>query len=343
MAFPWLDFANFEDGLNAATGEWTTKTDTDGKLSILNYRELRQYRLTPHTGAFAAMIDLSKGVTNPAILIETGEASTGDYDTAADGTIYCSGYLYVKSLTGLAASDSFSVFVLDSAGPVVEVDVQIYNNAGTYQIRCGDGTTYRAATLEQNKWLHWELCANIDNAGADDGTIYFYLDGVQVGAQITGCDQAAITQARLGFIANTVAAGTTGYLVFDNIIADDGRVYPMKERFPIHKELTKTAHVFIGPGHVQSVTLHSVGATDTITLYDTDRAESSATVSKLAEVSTAAHSSAEGPWFFKHGCYAVLAGTNPRGVVDIVDSSNYPGVTGPVYYSDWGYKNYERR
>lgn len=331
MAFPYIHESNWESNAVTPFG-WDTETDTDGKLAVKHFKELgSSYGLTPYRGAYALLVDLTKGVTNAAVLTETS-----DFDLAAGGSIYVAGRLFVKSLTGLAASDSMSLFVLDSAGPVVEVDLQIYNNAGTYQLRCGDGTTYRACALEQNKWIHWEFYAVIDSGGGNDGTLDFYVEGTQIGAQITGIDQAAITQARLGFIANTVAAGTKGFIVHDELIADDARIYPQNPRFSSTVMPTKSAHLFVGPGTIAAASLASTNADDKITFYDTDNGDT--TTAPVAELWTSATDSISSPITFNKGCYAVLTGTEPKGFVSFMSASDVPSLTGPVYLSDWGYR-----
>jgi hypothetical protein len=313
MPPPYEFQSNWEDG---TLSPWSTETDTESKLNIRHYTQLyaSPVREMPWRGAFAPHIDLSLGTADAYFEV----AQT----IAAAAVRYVRFYLYAQGLT-MAASDRFTIFTLQSAGPVSEVVIDIRNNAGVIEIlaaETGAAATVRAAELIQNQWHAVELRADIDAGGGNDGTLDFYLDGRQVSTQITTLDQAAITQMRLGAIG--IDAGTTaGHLLFDEFVLDDARIYPFDGRYSIPRELTQSSHVVVGPGQVEDVFLRDGGSADcTLTLYDTDIADLSAGLVITPLDFTAGYRFGD-PWLsggtFKRGCYAVLAGTNPRAFIGL--------------------------
>lgn len=326
-AFPFLSEKNFETG---SFSEWSSETDTQVKLSCDHYVTLAKQGFNPLRGAYCAHINQAIGTsTTQAILTETA-----NFDTAAAGTIHI-GFAFYASGLSMAASDVATIFSLDAAGPTAEASIQIYNNAGSIEIRGGDpgGGTYRAYPLVQNKW-HWvEMSCLIDSGAGNDGTIDWYLDGTQVGAQITAVDQGAITQARLG--AHSITGCVGGHLLFDQVMADDARIYLYYPRYPRSLNHTKTSHIFVGPGSIASAELLSTGASDSAIFYDTDVGYSSAAQQSVASLDTTAWTALEGPIYFQRGCYLVLSGANPRCAVEVnIDQDSGGAIPGPIYYSD---------
>jgi hypothetical protein len=318
MSFPYIADQAFEAG---TTAEFDSETDTDSKLNIVHYTTLARHgaRLElPFRGAYCAHIDVSGG-TADAFLQENDL-----YDLAADGTLYIRFYFYAKGLV-MAASDRFTLFALQSAGPTDEVVVDVRNNAGVIELlaaETGAAATVRATPLVQDQWHCIELGVNLDAGGGNDGTVDFFVDGYQIGAQLGSLDQGAIIQARLGAIG--IDAGTTaGHLLFDALVADDTRIFPARTRFGQQRLATKTGHLFLGPGEVQTVTLMAGSAADNaLACYDTDEAITDATnliVPELRNAQGAGDSVVYhvpmGQGYFQRGCYVVLTGTNPRALV----------------------------
>ncbi len=332
MAHPWL-FENTPAVITTPFG-WTSETDTRGALSVKHYThpKLLELRTVPFRGAYLYHIDQSIGtVTTTAIVTETS-----GFDTAAEGVIWVKFYYRVKDLV-MAANDRFTVFALDSAGPVVEVAIDVlYTAAAGLQLAMGDGTTSRTTSLIPNKWHCIEFRADIDAGGGDDGTLDFFVDGYQVGAQITGVDQAAITQARMGIIGGD-AGTTSGHLFFNHIVADDAQIFPFQERWPDQVTLTQTAHVFVGPGAIGGAAILSTTAGNTCKLYDTDLAYSSGELDAVVDLSLTSAASFQGPIFFQKGCYAVLGGTNPKAQVFLDMDASYGEAPGPIAYGGEGH------
>lgn len=333
-AFPFLKEENFESGGVTA---WDSETDTNAKLNVRHYTALAARNLTPYRGAYACHIDLSLG-TADAYLEETG-----DFDLAADATFGLRFRIYVTGLV-TAASDIFTIFTLQSAGPINEVSMGIRNSAGTLQLWAGETGATRTTDLVQGKWHTIELSGNIDAGGGNDGDLNFFVDGEQVGAIISTLDQAAISQARIG--AMDIDAGTTaGHIVIDDIVFDDLRVgYDGPNRFLPSQVFTQSGHLFIGPGSVDSAALLSTTAGNTCHLWDTDTGN--VTIApRVVELAVAANTTAGGPIRFLRGCYVALAGTNPRAQVAITLDAAVSGESflGPTYYSAAGYKDWALR
>lgn len=320
--FPFVAHMNFEAG---TTGEFDSEVDTQSKLNIRHWAYLARHgaRLElPYHGAYAMHIDLSGG-TAAAYLQEDDL-----FDLTADQTLHIRFYVYAKGLV-MATSDRFNIFALESAADTNEVAVGIINNAGEIQLICSEtgatavGAGSRQAYLEQGVWHCVELAVNIDAGGGNDGTVDFYVDGYQVGAQITGLDQAAIVHARLGVTG--IDAGTTaGHLLFDSLVADDTRVFPVRHRFGEQQMAFKSGHLFLGRGELEQVTLMAGAATDNaLILYDTDEANTSdpsnIIVPELRNAQgasdTVVYRVPKGQGWFERGCYASMSGTNPRALV----------------------------
>lgn len=337
MAFPFVFEDDFESG--DLTGWDTAETDTDGKASVKHFTRLAGYRLHPYRGAYGYHIDLTGG-TNDAFAQENT-----DFDMALDAVNFLGFAFYASRLT-MAASDRFTIARFRSGGATDEAVVCIRNNAGTIEVlasETGASATVRATHLVQDKW-HWaELRLSLDDGVSNDGTIDFYLDGVQVGAQITALDQAAITDFSLGAIG--LDAGTTaGHLVFGPVVFDNtDRVFPPPSRFPQQRIFTKSGHAFVGPGAIADAALLSTTAGESMTLWDTDVANSDDEWNKVREIAIGGQTSTDGPIWFERGCYVQLAGTAPRGQVTLNIHQGQTELSGPLYYSNWGYLHYGHR
>lgn len=282
---------------------------------------------TPYRGAYCMHINQAIGTSTTAAVV----TETGDFDTAAAGTIHVAFAFMADQLT-MAASDVVTIFSLDAAGPTSEAEVQLFNNAGTIELRGGDGTTFRATNFTQNRWYWIEMSCLIDSGVPNDGTIDFYVDGSQIGAQITGTDQGAITQARWG--AHTITGVAAGHLFYDQLMADDARIGFYYPRYPQQYTYTKSSHVFVGPGVVSRLTLVSTTAGNIVRLFDTDTAYVTAQQIAAVELAIGAALSMEVPTYFERGCYLELTGTNPRAQIALDRNA------GPIAYSDAGMKLY---
>ena len=333
MAHPWVFQENFEGG---DKGNFDgTSVDGGGALSFLHYTQLTKLANNPmpFRGAYLPQIEIADVDGSGTYLLENSA-----FDTSADITRHLRFYLFVTDDLTMAASDIFDILHIRS-GSAAEVVVSIRNNSGVIEIGAGEtaGST-RTTHLTLGKWHAIELSLAIDGAADGSGTIDFFVDGTQVGAQIGSLTQAQITNARFG-VQGKDSGTTAGRLYFDQIVYDDARVYPIANRKPKNVIVTDDEHVFIGPGVIDGATLLTTGDSNTMHIYDTDTADANDASSRKVELDLETHTSWDGPIHFEKGCYVDLGGTNPRGQVVI----NTESLAGPIYYFDDGaMKNYGR-
>jgi len=278
---------------------------------------------SPWQGAHALRVVLSGTAT-------ANITETGDFDTALDGVISVWLSICVGADFTLNDGDAVIVFALQSAGPTNEVVFGIDRSGSAYRFFAGEtgATRTQVFTRSNSRWVQIELTCNIDaGGGANDGTIDFYIDGGQVGAQITGLTQAAIAQAQLGAISGT-AAGDAGTFLIGGIIADDLRIFP-RERFPLETVwVTRDMTAWLGPVTLDAVSLTGTSTDATLTILDADVFESGFTsVSREPVVyvrNVTASDQAPGfnvPVKLTKGAYVQLTGTNPQAWVSIKSPS----------------------
>lgn len=324
MAFPFVYESNFETG---DSSEWDSETDTASQLDFPNYSDLAKLpwpSAAPFQGAYCMRAVLSGGTADAFVL-------EGAIDLAANTTNFYRLYVWFDpDFTG-TADDIFNLFELQSSGPVVEVAFGARIVAATNVINFGIGevapTSFGANEIERGVWYAIELDVDLDNAGANDGTIDIYVtkEGEPAATtifatQVASLDQAAVIQGVLGVQDHD--ATTTGTILFDGIIADDARIYPVTERFSDNVLLTKSAHIFVGQGEVDNVTLMSgAGADNVLTIYDTDKSNSNDATNVKGELKNTANNEvvdpAGMPVQVTRGAFVTLAGTNPRGNLKI--------------------------
>ena len=339
MAFPWVAESSFES--TTTPFGWDTETDTDNVLDVPSYWELARFpwsECAPYRGASCLRIALAGG-TNDATLTE------GDIDIADAATRWFRFYLYLAPDFTATANDTLNIFELQQAGGTVEssLGLRITAATGAIEIGIGDGTAptdFAASALIRNRWYAIELRALISTAGV--GTLDLYVDGsASLVALTTLTNAAAVGQGVLG-IQNQLAT-TTGTILMDQFIMDDLQVYPFRERFPLTQILTQSGHAFVGPGNIESATLLTTGASNTMYLWDTDIANTNDATSRVLELDISAHTTASdhGSIHFERGCYVALAGTNPRGQV-ILPRTLGPALSSPATIRRYGRNRTQR-
>jgi hypothetical protein len=345
-SFPYVAEEGFEAGTK---GIFDTETDTAGIIDFPHFSELSRYGIAPYRGAYAMRARLTGGTTS-GYVIETGSA-----DISADGTLFVGFYFYLAPDFTMADTDKLMLFDLESTlNTTSEVALGILRSGANIQLWVAETAAATAevtsiGTLDapgnpnscKGKWHHVALSVVLDDGGSNDGTIDAYWNGVQIGAQITSLDQAAVVDGRLGAIGPD--AGTKGTILFDEFTIDDARLYPHKERFPNHFTVTKSQHIFVGPGHISSASLLTIGNDDILTLWDTDVANTDDDTGYVARLEGDVQTSLEGPVYFERGCYVTISGTNPLGQVILVTNSDAAGVKGPLNYSERGMVEYGRK
>ena len=333
MAFPWIFHSNFE---SADGSEWDSETDTESQLDFPTYRELARFPwggAAPRAGAAVARWTLSGG-TADAILIEA------DIDIALSANRFVRFDVWFSPDFAATADDTFPLLEL-LAVATQEVVCGAKITATTDEVVLGIGEvapTAFGAPIKKGVWYTVELDISLSSGGAD-GTVDIYVTEVGhpasttiYAAQVGSLTQAAVTTGSLG--TQDVLATTTGVILIDNFVLDDTRVYP-DSRYSNAPVLTKSSHVFVGPGFISSAALLTDEANNKMVLWDTDRADTNGMENFKIELDIDGnHTSWDGPLEFKRGCYAVLSGTDPRGQVFLARNHLEPGVFGPKRYDD---------
>lgn len=335
MAFPYTFEANFEQGSNA---EWDSESDTGSLLDFPHYAVLAKDPAAPipYRGAYCMRVDLSGGDTNDHTVTE------GDIDIADAGTAYFRWYMWVSNDFTATADDVFSIFELQQGGGTVEqtVGMQITAATGLLEIGVGDGTAPSSyVTFPRGRWVCVELLSTISTGGS--GAMTLFLDGTSVIALTSLTQAAAVGQGVLG--TQLTLATTTGKIYFDSFVMDEDRLYPLGDRYPSHIPVTKSGHVFVGPGEVDGAAIMSVTSGNTMELFDTDTADTVTQGTAIATMTYGSVTGVTGPFYFKRGCYVSLGGTNPRGTVYLMQASDRRGVQGPRYHSQAMIRHYAHR
>lgn len=313
MAFPWLFEGNFAPGDNS---EWDSESDTGSLLDFPHYSDLARIpgMGVPYRGAYCARIIM--GDTNDHTL------TAGAVNVSANGTFGVRFGLFLADDVAATADDTFNILELQ-ASATAEVSVGLRITAATDLVEIGVGetapTAFAVPTLSKGIWHIVEVHGDIDAGGGNDGAATLRVDGINV-ASVSSLDQGAITDAVFG--TQDTEATTTGTILLDEFVADDVRVGNINDRWPEEMYLTKTGHVFVGPGRVDNVTLISGAGTDcTLDLYDSDIADSTSNETKARLNNTANNEIVDPAGMpvsdLHRGAYVVLAGTDPRAIVKI--------------------------
>lgn len=323
MSFPFIFRANFEAGDNT---EWDSESDTDGVLDFPSYRELARFPFAHHapfSGAYCMRVALAGG-SNDATLAEADI-------NIADGTTnhFAFDMLIASDFTG-TADDTIPILELLGTGPATVVALGIIYTTATDVITLGCGSAITGATpstagtfqLKRNTWYTIEMTALIktNNTGTIDVFITEEGNAAQLTADIalTSQDHIAVEDGLFG--VQDQETTTTGTILFDNFVQDDARIFA-KQRYPLVKLLTKTEHVFVGPGWIEDIRLLSGGATNNVlTVFDTDEASTSDASNIVAEIKNITNNEAvplHDRVYVRKGAYVQLAGTDPRATLRV--------------------------
>ncbi len=335
MAHPFIFEDNWESGGVTA---WDSETDTGSKLDVVHYTTLAKIpgMPAPYRGAYCMRIQC--GDTNDHTLIE------GDIDIATGATRYFRWYMFIAESFAATADDNFSIFELQQAAgtQVYVVGITIEADDETCKVWVAEDDTPEttsANVLPKGRWFTVEVIANVDT-GAANGDISVYIDGGEwVSLTTTVQNAAAVGRGVLG--TQATAATTTGALLFDQFVMDDAQVYGFNERFPTTVRITKSAHVFVGPGCIESISILS--STGTADVYDTDTANTNDVTAKRIQLDAAGnYLSNEAVVPFQRGCSVSIAGTNP--VVEVRLSRKAGQDGGPTaYFSDGAIRTYAQK
>jgi len=179
-------------------------------------------------------------------------------------------------------------------------------------------------TFTRGKWTAIELTYLVSTAGA--GTFTLYLDGASVIALTSLTNAAAVAKGVLG--TQDTLSTTTGVLLFDQFVCDDARIFPISIRYPQSLLITKSAHVFVGSGWIENMSMLSGQGTDCVaSCFDTDNAGVNDSYNVKLEVKNLSAGEPVDPAgvsvVFQRGCFIKLDGTNPRVRVSIGEAQGY--------------------
>jgi hypothetical protein len=327
VAFPFIFESNWEGGVGT---EWDSETDTAGKMDFPHYSTLTRTdvvgSVAPFRGAHCMRVVMSG--TDDAILIE------GDIDIADTVTRYSRFYLLVGNDVSATANDTWNIYEVQGTANAVEnaVGLRITATTGAVEIGVGNTAPTVFTPISKGVWHSVELVSVIQTGGT--GTATLWLDGASVAAVDT-LTNTAVLRGVLG--TQDTAATTTGTLLFDQFVFDDGQVYPITRRFPTDMLLTKSGHVAIGPCIVENLTLLSGNGTDCVAaIYDTDTGNTNDANKVGVELKNVTANDpvdpAGMPIRLERGCYVALSGTTPRAMVKLGWA--------PAYGSDGAIRTY---
>lgn len=326
MAFDFLFESNFEAGTSA---EWDSETDSGTKLDFPHYSDLARIpgMEVPFRGAYCMRWTAVAGDANPHYVKE------GDLDISDGGTAWLRFYLFIGTDFKATADDIFNIFEWQKADSTPEAVISLKITASTdlVQIAIADGIAASSNWNSISKGVWHCIEAKNKTDTSDSGTLDLIVDGGTLTSLSTIDSSAAVTHGTLG--PQDLASTTTGTLLFDQFVFDDGQIFPIDRRFPETLTLTKTSHVFVGPGRIDNITLVSgtSSADHRIQLWDTDTANTNdATAVKMEIANTAAKEIVDPagmPVDILKGAYVVISGTEetsgPRAVVQIGRASAY--------------------
>ena len=315
MAYPFLIDETFDDGTR---GNFDAETDGGSALDFPHYKELSRFGLSPWRGTHALRASLSGA--NDAYIEE---------QTAIVGQSPISLWFPLLVAADFTIDDGDRVNVLEvrSTDSVPEAFVAVRRTGANYELVVGDGVTvqrnYGTITRSNSRWYQIELTVN-----RTAGTIDWYVDGGQVGSQITALSIDPLTTLRVGAPAGT-SAGDSGTLLIGGLVADDLRIFP-RLRFAAETVwVTRDITAYLGNGTIDSVNFTSTGTDGVLTILDVDVFESSiATFSREPIIylrNTEANAQVPGqnlPVSFQRGVYVQLAGTNPQAWISLKDGGS---------------------
>lgn len=319
MAFPWVSEENFELGTR---GHFDATTNGNSKLDFPGYYELARTPglAMPWSGAYCLRCDLGLG-TSDAFIQETG-----DWDmTTGSAELFLRFMLWLDPNLTMADTNEFAIMQYWSSTNTVETGVYInFTTANGLRIGIGEASASSFLPISTGVWHSVETFFN--PAGSSAGAIDMWLDNTAA-TQVGSISNATITSGIVGTVG--IDAGTTaGVILFDQIIADDARIFAPEHRFAETVFMTKSGHIFGGPGVIDNVTLLSSATADNVlSIYDTDLGNSDDYSNRVVVLRNTGTTGGEivdpagMPVEVRHGAYLALSGTasaeGPQAIVKI--------------------------
>ena len=339
MAFPYSWESGLEEATVGSAEVFQTETDTASKLSISHYTNLARFRLAPHSGAYALMIDQPVGDNTNAFI-----SKTSSLDLGLGTTRFLRFYYYLSENFSMASGEGATLLeVRTDAEPIAKVgikakaDNRIYAwlaqsdaaasdspqelNIGTNEPPwTGDTPETRLGGRKSAlmKWFHFELRLVRDDGPSQNGTLTLWVNDTQVGSVITGLDQGEVTEVRVGYIQ--FQGAPIGQYVIDDIKVDNARIFMDQPDAGQSANRWVTAsedHPLVGPGCF-SVALTGVGTDAVLELYDSDGVPNSLVPIDIVR-NTAANERVDVSRMYNvnYGLYTILSGTSPQAFINV--------------------------
>ncbi len=335
---------NFEDGTSDA---WDiADSDNSNQMDFPHYSVLARTSglPMPYSGAAYCMrVVLATGNTDDATI------GDGDINITDGQTIWCRFNLFLGNdliTTGIADVMSLIQFQKVDNVSVFAWGIRIAASSAT-TADWSAGTTvpsFHTAGVVKGKWLTVDMKINVQTAAAS-GELESYVteEGQEpsstVTRSLTGVQASgAVTHIIIG--PQDKLTATSGTILIDNFIATvngGSRFFPEKNRFSTTKVLTKSGHVFVGPGTIKRLTAVDTGTGDVVVeIFDTDTAQAymsnkKVTLAPLTSETITMNDSIE----VIRGCYVQIAGTDPEATLEFNRAPNW--------FSDGNIRQYAHR
>ena len=303
--FPYQFQGDFETG---DFSQFTTVTNpgAPAQMAVRHYSELVRMNVgeIPYRGAYAHCCDLSLGAASAFVATPVlTPAAVG----AARFLFYVSPNLVMPLATNvtLAQVDSGTdqtLLILENTTGTPRLTIQ-----GTWAV-----DQARSTGVALGQWHCMEFVT-------DALTLQPLLNGGIVGAPMTPLTAEGLTGLRVGMMSPT-AGITQGFLVFDQVVVGDERVFGLPERYPQIITLTSSGVVIPGSGRYARINLIAGHDTDnTLDLYDSDVAvhpmEERLAPTLTSDVADRQYHPGKQAGYFQHGLKVVMTGTDPQAVI----------------------------
>ena len=335
MAFPYSWETGFEEAAVGTAEVFQSETDVDSKLSISHYSNLARFRLAPHNGTYALLVDQPVGNNTNAFISKT---SSLDLDLGT--TRFIRFYFYLSEQFSMTSGEGATLLeVRDGTGPICKVglktktDNKLYFWVAQSDVAASESPQELAldevkvwfdgdteATLHDSlmRWYHVEIRMVRDDGPSQNGTITAWVNDTQVGAVISNLDQGAVTEIRVGYIQ--FQGAPIGQYVIDDIKQDNARIFTDQPDANQSVNRWVTAlddHPLVGPGCF-SVALTGVGTDAVLELYDSDGVPNSLVPIDIVR-NTAANERVDISRMYNvnYGLYTILSGTSPQAFINV--------------------------
>jgi hypothetical protein len=314
MAFPWIFEENFELGTK---GAFDSESDSASRLDFAGPADLAADGLgvAPFRGGYVMRVNMGK--SNADAYLEDDA-----FGLVVDADKWLRFYLMLSEDFSIGkADDVVNILGLYSAGPTFEMGIGLTR-------KDPEGVVLIAQQSIGNvsgAWIAFELgrwhCIEVlYQPRASSSGMSIYANGHRVSENMGV--SADLTIGRIGAISQS--GDFRGTMYFDQLVMDDGRVFPITEG-PMDSAsvdnqtmlFTKSGFAFVGSGEVLEVQAIDNGSSDArVRVYDTDTPQQIAEYDKRIDRRFDNYLPLQ-PTNFNRGAFVQLSGTNPQALVRV--------------------------